>query len=110
MNIFKSFCLCLLLGGCAASEKITMKPNAVLIDVRSEAEYRSGFIAGAVNIPHTEIAEKISSVAPDQSTPLYLYCRSGRRVEIAMEKLRELGFFDMVNLGGYKEAARRLAK
>ena len=110
MRITKLFCLCLLLGGCTASEKIEMKKGAILIDVRSEAEYQSGFIAGAINIPHDRIAEKIGQTVTDKSTPLYLYCRSGRRVGIAMETLKKLGFFDMVNLGGYNEAARRLGK
>ena len=37
MRITKLFSLCLLLGGCTASEKIVMKEGAILIDVRSEA-------------------------------------------------------------------------
>lgn len=81
-----------------------MSEKAVLIDVRSAEEYNAGFHPGAVNIPHTEIAEKISAVAPDKTTPLYLYCRSGRRVGIAMENLKKLGYQTMYNLGGFEEA------
>ena len=110
MRILKLLFLCLLLGGCSAPERLEMKENAVLIDVRSVDEFNSGFIPGAVNIPHGEIAEKIAAVAPDKATPLYLYCRSGRRVGIAMEKLKELGYTDMVNLGGFEEAKEKLSK
>ena len=110
MRILKLLFLCLLLGGCSAPERLEMKESAVLIDVRSVDEYNSGFIPGAVNIPHGEIAEKIAAVAPDKATPLYLYCRSGRRVGIAMEKLKELGYTDMVNLGGFEEAKEKLGK
>ena len=110
MHISKWMFMCLLLGGCSAPERLEMKENAVLIDVRSMEEYQSRFIPGAVNIPHTEIGEKIVAVAPEKDTPLYLYCRSGRRVGIAMEILKKLGYSDMVNLGGYEEAKEKLQK
>ena len=91
-----------------AKSDMLMPPEAVLIDVRSVEEFKTGYIQGAVNIPHTEIAEKISGVAKDKSTPLYLYCRSGRRVGIAMEELSKLGYTKMVNLGGAEEASQKL--
>ena len=93
-----------------AKSDMLMPPDAVLIDVRSAEEFKTGYIKGAVNIPHTEIAEKISAVAKDKSTPLYLYCRSGRRVGIAMETLTALGYTTMVNLGGAEEAAKELSR
>ena len=74
----------------------------------SVEEFNAGHIAGAVNIPHTAIAEKISSVTNDKSTPLYLYCRSGRRVGIAMESLKNSGYKTMYNLGGMEEAEEKL--
>ena len=85
-----------------------MQKNAVLIDVRSAEEFSSGHLQGAVNIPHTEIAEKISGVAAEKNTPLYLYCRSGRRVGWAMESLQKLGYKNMENLGGLSEAQKTL--
>ena len=87
-----------------------MQKNAVLIDVRSAEEFSSGHLQGAVNIPHTEIAEKISGVAAAKNTPLYLYCRSGRRVGLAMEVLQKLGYTVMFNLGGYEEAKKFMEK
>ena len=93
-----------------AKSDMLMPPEAVLIDVRSAEEFKTGYIKGAINIPHTEIAEKISAVAKDKSTPLYLYCRSGRRVGIAMETLTALGYTEMVNLGGAEEAAQKLSR
>lgn len=94
-------------GGCdqKKQEVPAMSSKTLLIDVRSEEEFNSGHHAGAVNIPHTQIAEKISAFAPDKSTPLYLYCRSGRRVGIAIETLKGLGYQVMFNLGGFEEAA-----
>ena len=90
------------------SSAVAIKGNAILIDVRSVAEFNEGYLPGAINIPHTEVADKISTIAPDKSTPLYLYCRSGRRVDIAMKALKEIGYTDMTNLGGLNDAANTL--
>ena len=91
---------------CQVKGNVKMQKNAVLIDVRSAEEFSSGHLQGAVNIPHMEIAEKISGVAAAKNTPLYLYCRSGRRVGLAMEVLQKLGYTVMFNLGGYEEAKK----
>ena len=97
-------------GGCdPKKEKVpAMSAKTVLIDVRSAEEFNLGHLENAVNIPHTQIAEKISAVAPDKNTPLYLYCRSGRRVGIAIETLKSLGYQVMYNLGGFEDAANFL--
>ena len=98
-------------GGCSCAgnhEVKSLPENAVLLDVRSVEEFNAGHISGAINIPHTEIAEKISGIVPEKSTPLYLYCRSGRRVGIAMEALKACGYANMYNLGGMEEAAQKL--
>ena len=110
MKFLKYLCLGLLFCGCNSKENISLPTDAILIDVRTQAEYQSGFIAGAINIPHDQIADKIAEVAPDKTTPIYLYCRSGRRVEIAISTLKKLGYTNLVNLGGYADAKRKLDK
>lgn len=100
---------CAMLAGCAsAPQKIVMPSNAVLIDVRTPAEFNAGHIQGAVNLPHDRIGDTISNTVSDKSTPIYLYCRSGRRVKAAMETLQRLGYNNMHNLGGFEEAKRQL--
>jgi phage shock protein E len=102
-------CLAVVFSACCRIKKgnvPAMPSNAVLIDVRSVEEFSAGALAGAINIPHTEIGEKISSAVPGKETPLYLYCRSGRRVQIAMEILKKQGYSNLVNLGGFEEAKK----
>lgn len=82
--------------------------NAVLLDVRSAEEFASGHIDGAVLLPHDEIAARIASVVPVKSTPVFVYCRSGRRSGIAVEAMKALGYTELVDLGGKDEAQRRL--
>lgn len=79
----------------------TLKP--VWIDVRSAAEFDAGHLVEAVNIEYTQIAANIAEVAPDKNTPVNLYCRSGRRSEMAREALMKLGYTNVVNKGGYEE-------
>lgn len=77
--------------------------EVVWIDVRSEAEYEKGHLSQAVNIPHTEIAEGISTVTLEKDTEIKLYCGSGRRAGIALEALESMGYTHVSNEGGYKD-------
>lgn len=99
-----------LLSGCIGikGEKTVLPENAVLLDVRSAEEFAAGHLAGAVLLPHDEIGARISAVVPDKSTPVYIYCRSGRRSAIARDEMKALGYAAPVDLGGMEEAAERL--
>ncbi|MDR0249762.1 MAG: rhodanese-like domain-containing protein [Burkholderiales bacterium] len=77
-----------------------------LIDVRSPQEFAEGYLVGAVNIDYREIVAKIGSVTSDKNARIELYCRSGRRSGIAQNSLREAGYQNAVNLGGF-EALRK---
>ena len=82
--------------------------NAVLLDVRRIEEFNVGHIDGAVLVPHDTIAEKVGAVVPDKNTPVYVYCRSGRRSAIAVEAMKKLGYTDLTDLGGIDDAKKRL--
>ena len=80
--------------------------DAYWVDVRSPGEYSSGHVGDAVNIPHTEITQRISEVTTDPDATLYLYCRSGNRSGKAKRALNQAGFTNVVNAGGYREAMK----
>lgn len=77
--------------------------NSVLIDVRTEQEHAEGALPGAKRIETAELAERISSVAPDKDAPIVLYCRSGRRSSAAQDLLQELGYSRVINAGAYDD-------
>ena len=107
-----SFLAAIALCSCNQNSKHALpaaKTGGVIIDVRSAEEYNSGHLQGAINIPHNEIAGKISSFVPEKSTNIKLYCRSGRRVKIAMEALQKQGYKNLENFGGIDEAKTQLA-
>ncbi|EAR11308.1 rhodanese-like domain-containing protein [Reinekea blandensis] len=78
--------------------------DGVIIDTRSVMEFESGHVADAIVMPHDTIDQTIASVAPDKSTPIILYCRSGNRAGIAKSVLNDMGYENVVNLGGLQEA------
>jgi phage shock protein E len=76
----------------------------ILVDVRSEEEYQAGHVDGAINIPHEEIGDRITSLQLASDQPIFLYCRSGRRSGIALATLSDLGYTSLTNIGGLEEA------
>ena len=100
------------LVGCLGPKggKMKLPDNAVLLDVRQADEFNAGHIEGAVLVPHDTIAEKIGAVVLDKNTPVYVYCRSGRRSAIAVEAMKKLGYTDLTDLGGMDEAEKRLLR
>lgn len=73
----------------------------LLIDVRTPEEFSQGHLQSAIQIEYQNIAQEISAHAPDKATPIFLYCRAGRRSGIAQMILRDMGYEHVQNLGGY---------
>lgn len=75
-----------------------VKDGAKLIDVRSVAEFSSGHLPGAVNVPLGELGSQVKKLGP-KDKPLVLYCASGTRSAMARSQLKSLGFTQVFNLG-----------
>ena len=71
-----------------------------LVDVRTPDEYRMGHIPGAVNIPNESISNVQPAGLPDRSEPILIYCLSGMRASQATNKLKRMGYTNVVNAGG----------
>lgn len=94
----------------APTARAARKPAPVIIDVRTPEEVAERRLEDAVLIPYDEIGARIEAVVPDKSTPIILFCRSGRRAQIAKEELQEKGYQKVRNLKTLEAAAEKLSK
>ena len=81
-----------------------LKEGAVVIDVRSPAEFSTGHLKDAINMPLPQIERLIVNRVKDREKVLLLHCQSGMRSGVAKRKLDALGYTRAYNLGSYARA------
>lgn len=84
--------------------------SRILIDVREPAEFDTGHLAGAINIPrgvlefqvdaHPAVANVSDPALSHKEQPLVLYCRTGGRAALAAVSLQRMGFSDVTSIEG----------
>ena len=74
-------------------------PGALLLDVRTPAEFSSGHIPGSQNVPLQDLDE-VEFLADNKDVRIYVYCLSGARSREATGLLHRMGYPNVTNLGG----------
>jgi phage shock protein E len=77
-------------------------PSLFVLDVRSPEEFASGHVPGAVNVPYDQVASQLAKIPKDKD--VVLYCRSGRRTELAGVVLKADGYTKLEHLQGDMQA------
>ena len=80
--------------------------STLIIDVREESEvHSSGVIKNAIHIPRGLIEFKISNISTitEEDTNILVYCAGGYRSALAAKTLKDFGFKNVFNIGGYEE-------
>jgi rhodanese-related sulfurtransferase len=72
----------------------------ILLDVRTDSEYREAHIPGSRLIPDYEISARAASELPDKNAVILVYCRSGHRSAGAARNLAKMGYTKIYDLGG----------
>lgn len=116
-KIWVLICFCILICGCGnATDKVNVvkvtkdealsyiEDGALLIDVRSKEEYEANHIDGAININVEDILTMDLVLVYNNheigyNKEIIVYCRSGSRSNTAAEKLIELGYTRVYDLG-----------
>jgi hydroxyacylglutathione hydrolase len=70
--------------------------NNIIIDVRTEGEYNKGNVDKSINIPLSDLNDKILEL--DKSATYYIYCKSGYRSIIASSIMKKEGFRNVINI------------
>lgn len=91
-----------------SQERLLSAPpdGALILDVRSEAEFDSGHVPGAINIPHDQLGTRLSDLDSATDRPVIVYCQSGRRAGMASSVLLEAGYTNVLHLDGDMKAWR----
>jgi len=77
--------------------------NYLLLDVRTQEEFDSGYIPGALLIPHTRVKELAPDLLPDLNQKILVYCRSGSRSKTASKTLMDMGYTNVWDMGGIND-------
>ena len=88
-------------------EKLALKENFTLLDVRTNREYGMGHIETSINIPIDELRKNIDTL--DKKSDIIVYCRTSYRSYLAYRILANNGFENIRNLNGsYLSWVRKL--
>ena len=80
--------------------------SMTVIDVRTEAEWNTGHLEGALHIEWQDILKISSDIKKDEE--IFLYCRSGNRSGKATKILLEAGYVNAKNAGSILNASELL--
>lgn len=74
------------------------KSNSILVDVRNDDEYGFEHLKDSINIP----LDEIDNYNFDKTKTIYLYCKSGKRSQVASMILNKKGF-NVIDLGAFEQ-------
>ncbi|MBE0393387.1 rhodanese-related sulfurtransferase [Flavobacterium sp. 7E] len=83
-----------------------VKQGAVIVDVRSPAEYKQGHVKGAINLPLNELSKHLSKLKKDAT--IITCCASGMRSASAKSILKTNGYTTVYNGGGWSSLQNKL--
>ncbi len=79
------------------------RAGAVLVDVRSPAEFASGNVPGTLNIPVSELGRRMNEIP--RGVPVVVACASGSRSGVARLMLKKAGYAEVYNAGNWSNLA-----
>ena len=96
----------------AQAREMIAKGNTLIVDVREPAEVEaSGKVAGAVHHPRGMLEFRADADTPyhdknfSKEKTVILYCASGGRAALAGKMLKDMGYSEVFNMGGFKDWA-----
>ena len=86
-----------------ATTRLTQNPNAILIDVREDDEWRAGHASTAIHLGKGILERDLEATIPDPSIELIMYCGGGFRSILTADVAQKMGYKNVASvIGGYK--------
>ena len=80
--------------------RVINSEDALVVDVRSVADFKKGHILNARNIPLARLADHEKELSKNKERPILCYCALGSTAPQACERLRKMGFNTVYSLKG----------
>ena len=87
-------------------QRLEMRTDLLMLDMRAPQEFAVGHIPGAVNVPHTTLSNRLEALQLSQDKEVVVYCEAGVRSMKAEKILRQAGFAKVRHLEGDMAAWR----
>lgn len=94
-------------GGEQTALRDSIRSDAFLVDVRTAAEFSTGSVEGAVNIPLDKIATQLSKFKG--KSQIVVFCRSGNRSGQAKGILEQNGIQNVINGGTWQDVKQAVS-
>lgn len=96
----------------AQAQTMIAEGDVLVVDVRDAPEVEtSGKVAGAVHIPRGMLEFRADPESPyyeqsfDKDKTVIVYCAAGGRAALSGQALKEMGYGEVYNMGGFKDWA-----
>lgn len=86
--------------GVAEAVNLMNRRDAVVLDVRSQAEFGNGHLPRAKNIPVGELKTRAVELDKWKDKPILVHCAMGNRSHPAAKTLKAAGFTEVFELQG----------
>jgi rhodanese-related sulfurtransferase len=83
-----------------AMERLKTNPQATLVDVREDDEWRASHVKAAIHLGKGVIERDIEKVIPNKTAELHLYCGGGFRSALAADNLQKMGYTNVISVDG----------
>jgi phage shock protein E len=81
-----------------------VRRGAMIIDVRTPAEYSAKHLSQSFNMPLDEVESLLPNKVRDKERVILLHCQSGLRSKKAKEQLERIGYKNVYDMGSYERA------
>ena len=82
------------------AQQMMATQDVIILDVRTDVEFATGNIPGAIHLPLDILPYQIQAIAPDTAQTILVYCLAGQRSDTAARRLTELGYTNVYDFGG----------
>lgn len=82
-------------------QKPLIEGSYIALDVRTPKEVKENPAEGSINIPMKKLKDQISNL--DKSKKILIFCEVGGRASMAKKILKNKGFSEVINIGGWRD-------